>query len=282
MTRLLQTSTTVSSTRALTLPSAVSVPQGIETVGDMYPRSASAGHRAPPPWLAAWRRVLLTVQTLPLRLIALSLQAVRLQVTDIRHVFLTFKKMAAAYEGTSEHTELMEALPAATRCNHLNLKRYGNRHGRYAKCENPKCGEKWKWNDALQGWEGQSAAPSRSSAPLPPPSAATLVRQPAAKAVTRRPASASTPLQWSEPPTATSPAPKSQISASSSRTRRPREPMTQRQAAEFEMFDEEDRFETVNDQLEHATNQAVPAEMEEDQASEEELIEEYAWEDGSA
>lgn len=57
--------------------------------------------------------------------------------------------------------------------------------------------------------------------------------------------------------------------------------MTQRQGAEFEMFDEEDRFETVNDQLEHATNQAVPAEMEEDQASEE-LIEEYAWEDGSA
>ena len=57
--------------------------------------------------------------------------------------------------------------------------------------------------------------------------------------------------------------------------------MTQRQVAEFEMFDEEDRFETVNDQLEHATNQAVPAEMEEDQASEE-LIEEYAWEDGSA
>jgi hypothetical protein len=58
--------------------------------------------------------------------------------------------------------------------------------------------------------------------------------------------------------------------------------MTQRQGAEFEMYDEEDRFETVHDQLEHATNQAVPAEMEEDQASEEELIEEYAWEDGNA
>ena len=40
--------------------------------------------------------------------------------------------------------------------------------------------------------------------------------------------------------------------------------------------------EATNDQLEHATNQAVPAEMEEDQGEEEDLLSDYAWEDGSA
>ena len=35
-------------------------------------------------------------------------------------------------------------------CQHKQIRRYGNRHGSFAKCQ--ECGKSWKWSEDLEKW----------------------------------------------------------------------------------------------------------------------------------
>ena len=57
-------------------------------------------------------------------------------------------------------------------CDHTRIRRYGNKFGRYARCEG--CGRKYKWDPELQLWCVEFSASSRSSPPPAPSSANTI------------------------------------------------------------------------------------------------------------
>ena len=57
-------------------------------------------------------------------------------------------------------------------CPHDKITRYGNRHGRYSRCED--CNKKWKWDDAAQKWLEPAVRGSRQP-PLPSPSSSTAI-----------------------------------------------------------------------------------------------------------
>ena len=56
-------------------------------------------------------------------------------------------------------------------CEHKDIKRYGNAHGRFARCN--QCLRKWRWNTKKGDWDiwysRGDGSPSSSSAPLPLP-----------------------------------------------------------------------------------------------------------------
>lgn len=57
-------------------------------------------------------------------------------------------------------------------CQHEKITRYGNRHGRYSRCED--CSMRWKWDDNAQKWVEPPARGSQRL-PLPLPSSCTAV-----------------------------------------------------------------------------------------------------------
>ena len=59
-------------------------------------------------------------------------------------------------------------------CDHTRVRRYGNAHGRYARCLG--CNRRYKWNPDLQKWLVDFKNSSASS-PLPAPSSANTISQ---------------------------------------------------------------------------------------------------------
>ena len=115
---------------------------------------------------------------LPWKLFHVAVTMSKLEVPGTRNYlhFLTQRSpqstALAGLPGFSPEELLWDALPGEQTCRHQNISRYGDAHGRYAKCLNPRCLTKWMWADEVAGWVSQ---PSRvSSRQLPLPSAATI------------------------------------------------------------------------------------------------------------
>ena len=116
-------------------------------------------HQAPPPWLVSWQRVVSRLKNLMMMALRTILQLVNLGIMP-----------RSALQVFPPETHVR---PSTTTCVHLQCRRYGNPHGRYAQCLT--CETKWKWNPTEELWvqHGQRASSSRSQ-PLPPPCSATI------------------------------------------------------------------------------------------------------------
>ncbi|CAL1170840.1 unnamed protein product, partial [Cladocopium goreaui] len=115
--------------------------------------------KAPPPWLVSWQRVVSRLKNLMMMALRTILQLVNLGIMP-RSALQVFPPE-------------IHVRPSTTTCEHLQCRRYGNPHGRYAQCLT--CETKWKWNPTEELWvqHGQRASSSRSQ-PLPPPCSATI------------------------------------------------------------------------------------------------------------
>ncbi|CAK9109800.1 unnamed protein product, partial [Durusdinium trenchii] len=112
----------------------------------------------PAPWLIHWRRMVHRLNKFKKNVWIMMAAAVRMHI------------MPRAW--------LAEAVPPTTdvpphpdKCDHKDIKRYGNMHGRFGKCR--KCMRTWKWNESKEEWVvwAGSAGYSARSSPLPlPPS----------------------------------------------------------------------------------------------------------------
>lgn len=107
----------------------------------------------PPPWLTAWKRM----------------------VTNLLHFGRTYVVMMvrAVLLGFMPRSWLHDSLPPhlpehPNKCSHQDIKRYGNRHGRFAQCL--KCSRKFKWNEVEERWEFNPLKESSQSSQLPVPS----------------------------------------------------------------------------------------------------------------
>ena len=81
--------------------------------------------------------------------------------------------------GLMPRSWLQEAVPPHVtlknhphRCDHQNIKRHGNAHGRFALCQD--CGMKWKWDNNLEKWVDFHGSRSSSTRLLPLPSPSSI------------------------------------------------------------------------------------------------------------
>jgi hypothetical protein len=76
--------------------------------------------------------------------------------------------------GYDREADRLSRLSTAESCQHaVGYARYGNAHGKFAKCKNPRCQAKFRWSEDVKGW--LSSVPSQvSSSRLPPPSMETI------------------------------------------------------------------------------------------------------------
>lgn len=111
----------------------------------------------PPQWLIHWKKMVSCLVNFKKNLFYQMVVAVRL--------------------GLMPRSWLQEAVPPhvtlknhPSRCDHQNIKRHGNAHGRFALCQD--CGMKWKWDNNLEKWVDfhGSRSSSTRSLPLPSPS----------------------------------------------------------------------------------------------------------------
>lgn len=126
----------------------------------------------PPRWLFAWRKMVTMFREAERILILNMVQAVRIGIRPRKWLSLQ----------DPLDLEVMEEIVMKTRepCQHETMQRYGNAHGRYAKCL--MCHKKWKWSPELEKWT-DLPAPKQRSLPLPSSSTASSfldkVRKPA-------------------------------------------------------------------------------------------------------
>ena len=85
--------------------------------------------------------------------------------------------------GLMPRSWLQEAVPPHVtlknhphRCDHQNIKRHGNAHGRFALCQD--CGMKWKWDNNLEKWVDFHGSRSSSTRLLPLPSPSSIATRP--------------------------------------------------------------------------------------------------------
>ena len=133
---------------------------------------------APPTWLTAWRRMVILLWTIPIKIVRHWSQMLRLEIPGTRSLFRVLYERSPCWTAT-EQTEdqafrnQVRAEPINPRvCQHRQVRRYGNARGRFALCET--CGTKWKWSIEVDGWVHWPGSQQSQQRPLPPPSAATI------------------------------------------------------------------------------------------------------------
>lgn len=117
----------------------------------------------PPAWIQAWRRFVTAFFNAEFFLARVMIQACKLRLRPRTWV---------AYQDPMWMEEKEQLIARATGpCQHDQLKRYGNRHGRYSKCLN--CGKSWVWSEEQDQWV--LPAKQKNKLPLPLPSSSTAV-----------------------------------------------------------------------------------------------------------
>ena len=137
----------------------------------------------PPTWLLSWRRLLIAVLTLPLRMLRMWKQMICLQHPKVNSMLRAMLQQTPPGDG--EEAQEIRQFEAVTRiqpldsrtCPHRKdaIKRSGNRNGRFAHCVD--CNTKWKWvattecsMGEIEGWVvWQPQLPLRSQLPTPSP-----------------------------------------------------------------------------------------------------------------
>ena len=98
----------------------------------------------PPAWMCSWRRVVKTLMNFGKDYVKMMVGA----------VMLGFQLMSwllrAIPPEMQEHTN-----KDPSECKHEYCKRYGNKHGRFAKC--PECETRFWWNEATKKWDLEGA-----------------------------------------------------------------------------------------------------------------------------
>ena len=115
-------------------------------------------------WIQRWRFFVMTFAVAEKMLIRNLVQAVKLGLRS--RAWLSHQDPLYM----QEQTALLEKYTGP--CTHDQLKRYGNRHGRYSSCMN--CGKKWAWNESRQQWDDYR--PRKELSPLPLPSSSTAAQ----------------------------------------------------------------------------------------------------------
>ena len=129
---------------------------------------ASPSTRQPPTWLEHWRTFLLRLFLLEFNVIKSMRKLVRLGIRP-----RTWLSSMGLLELQEKHRAQMQRTMVSQRdCTHPEFQRYGNLHGRFAKCK--RCDQRFKWNQELGAWAVHSPTSSSSSA-LPLPSQDTIL-----------------------------------------------------------------------------------------------------------
>ena len=117
--------------------------------------------RPPPPWMQAWRRMVAALRHYRLRLWAGVSTATRLGL-------LPADGYGTPLEDKETKKERIE------RCEHdpKDMRRYGNMHGSFSKCN--KCGLRFRWHPDQGLWIPDRDPPSSRSS-VPPPSSSNMV-----------------------------------------------------------------------------------------------------------
>ncbi|CAK9114796.1 Protease Do-like 9 [Durusdinium trenchii] len=116
---------------------------------------------APPAWLQRWRRLVSCLEAFKRNIWIYMAGGVRLGIMP---------------KSWLDHAVPPEMSPRLhpEKCQHTVIKRYGNAHGRFARCQT--CLRKWKWNNKKEDWDiwssqgGGYLASSSRQLPLPQPS----------------------------------------------------------------------------------------------------------------
>ncbi|CAK9045906.1 unnamed protein product [Durusdinium trenchii] len=116
---------------------------------------------APPSWLQRWRRLVSCLEAFKRNIWIYMAGGVRLGIMP---------------KSWLDHAVPPEMSPRLhpEKCQHTVIKRYGNAHGRFARCQT--CLRKWKWNNKKEDWDiwssqgGGYLASSSRQLPLPQPS----------------------------------------------------------------------------------------------------------------
>jgi hypothetical protein len=157
-------------------------------------------------------------------------------------MFKQLPSLAATLLRVSKPLRLAEAKgpPAPTerqilRCDHSNIKRYGNMHGRFAQCL--ECLVRFKWVNEEWVRHSQRSAGSSSSSALPLPTAADTLRMPSSTPSAATAKSKAQAFRGSllKPSAATPSASRAQPTPSNRRARRPLE-MSGDQVMEAEQY----------------------------------------------
>ena len=136
----------------------------------------------PPPWLQKWRHIVRTT-------IIWSRRAQRFLRTPITPSPSTATSSSIIPAGAYPKTRPTATRPSAptasstetsayaltdpnNQCTRRYFRRSGNRHGKYAQCQ--ECLRKWRWNSTHGGWEAFTPA-SRSSPLMPLPSSTNVL-----------------------------------------------------------------------------------------------------------
>lgn len=115
---------------------------------------------APPQWLQNWSRFVAALFQAERLLCQVMLQAVKLRIRPRR--WLTF-------QDPLEMDNMMKLMDMSQQpCQHPSIRRYGNRHGSFAKRQD--CQKGWRWSDEQDRWV--DPAPSRRPQ-LPSPASST-------------------------------------------------------------------------------------------------------------